>query len=311
MPKEPNGAGPHHAPHKIAEQRPAPKTRPKSEEGNAVGQDPTTDPYIPSTLVAPPANPPGRLKRVLRWLASPEGTGVMMVVLTAVIAGSGIVGIILVIQGGRDTTRIREAAERQARAAQQFADTAILINTNIDSAVGKLNQQAQATEDTASAAVGANRAWVVPAAFSDSVEPINITFQNAGKTPAVEVSATAEYDLAAATALENGCDRLKSTKWKSNASIVLGGSPFSITLQSVPPEWKAPIADLSTRWLLIHGCVWYTDVLTNRQRTTEFWLDAIRFRNDKLAASIQAQGQSFRGVLVQPSLQRPIPFVFR
>ena len=100
----------------------------------------------------------------------------MMVFLTAVIAFTGVVGIWLVIQGGKDTGRIRDAAEKQAGAAQKiayaskrnadaahrFADTAALINGGIGDAVKKLDAQARATQQTAGTAGEALEAQTRP-----------------------------------------------------------------------------------------------------------------------------------------------------
>ena len=48
------------------------------------------------------------------------------------------VGIILVVQGGKDTTRLVDAAEKQAVAAKDFSDSAAKINDDISEAVDKL-----------------------------------------------------------------------------------------------------------------------------------------------------------------------------
>jgi hypothetical protein len=56
------------------------------------------------------------------------------------------------VKGSEDTTAIREAAQKQADAAQMFADTASLINGNINDAVAKLDAQARATQKAADAA---------------------------------------------------------------------------------------------------------------------------------------------------------------
>ena len=53
-----------------------------------------------------------------------KASDAMMVFLTLVIAGTGVVGIVLVIQGGKDTKRLVDAAENEARAAQRNADAA-------------------------------------------------------------------------------------------------------------------------------------------------------------------------------------------
>lgn len=105
-----------------------------------------------------PPPPPTRWTRFSSWF-NPEH---MNVFLTAVIAITGVVGIILVIQSGKDTERMIRAAEQQANAAsdqadaaQQFSDTADEISSEIGDAVGKLDAQARATERSANAAKSA------------------------------------------------------------------------------------------------------------------------------------------------------------
>lgn len=100
--------------------------------------------------------------RILRKIALDDADG-RMVFLTAVIALTGLVGIILVILGGRDTSRLVTAAEKQAAAARKsadaaksFADTAEQISKGISEAVDKLKVQASANQNLASAAKIAN-----------------------------------------------------------------------------------------------------------------------------------------------------------
>src|ERR1035441_1671576 len=131
------------------------------EKGAAVGaQDAKNPGQVPNAEVPTPT--PSRWMRFRRWLITPEGTGVLMAVFTAAIAFTGIIGAILVWQGGKDTSTIADAAQKQvcaanrnADAAQQFADTAVLINRNVNDAVGKLDAQATGTQHAANAAESA------------------------------------------------------------------------------------------------------------------------------------------------------------
>jgi hypothetical protein len=89
--------------------------------------------------MAEPQLPPSRVKRFFKFFTKSEWVNVF---LTAVIAGTGVVGIILVIQGSNDTARIRDAAEKQAQAAKDFANTAASINKGVNMAVSNLGIQA-------------------------------------------------------------------------------------------------------------------------------------------------------------------------
>jgi len=140
--------------------------------------------------------------RILRKIALDDADG-RMVFLTAVIALTGLVGIILVILGGRDTSRLVTAAEKQAAAARKsadaaksFADTAEQISKGISEAVDKLKVQASANQNLASAAKIANantleadRPWIgVFLQVSDfalgKTPTYSVVFTNSGKRPA-------------------------------------------------------------------------------------------------------------------------------
>ena len=117
-----------------------------------------------------------------------------MVFLTAVIAATGVVGVILVVKGGSDTQKMIAAAQQQACAAHQFADTAKLINGNINAAVGELALQAQDSERSFRTD---ERAWIEIGKIETSIHPpdppfgitfkYNIFLKNYGKTVATDV----------------------------------------------------------------------------------------------------------------------------
>jgi len=64
-----------------------------------------------------------RFKRFLHFFSKSEWVNVF---LTSVIAAMSVVGTFLVIQGGKDTARIRDAAEKQACAANKSAQASRL-----------------------------------------------------------------------------------------------------------------------------------------------------------------------------------------
>jgi hypothetical protein len=116
--------------------------------------------------------------------------------LTFVIAGTGLVGIILVIQGGEDTKRLVKAAQDQSAAAQQFSTSAAQISAGIQDAVAKLKVQGDADNAMAFAANTANsnsleadRPWIGAylsvADFAAAKTPsYTVSFINSGKRPA-------------------------------------------------------------------------------------------------------------------------------
>lgn len=137
-----------------------------------------------------------RWHRFVTWLCDLKASDAMMVFLTFVIAGTGVVGIILVIQGGKDTQRLVEAAQKSANAAKSFADSATKINTGISDAVSKLELQATANQTLAQAAntantntVEADRPWIgavftVDGFAAGKTPTYTVTFMNTGKRPA-------------------------------------------------------------------------------------------------------------------------------
>ena len=93
---------------------------------------------------------------------------VWIAILTVVMAGFGALTWREIHAGGVDTKAVADAAQKQAcassksaKAAQDFAATASLINGNINDAVGKLDAQAKATQRSANAAKSAADSAVV------------------------------------------------------------------------------------------------------------------------------------------------------
>jgi hypothetical protein len=146
-----------------------------------------------------------RLKNAPHFFSKSEW---VMVFLTAVIAFTGVVGIVLVFESGGDTLKMigaaqkqADAADRQACAAKKFADTAVLINGNINDAVIKLDKQAGDTHTLAQTANTSlyleERPWVglTPLVIarkmgSDGLPSDNAEAQvvNSGRSPSVNVS---------------------------------------------------------------------------------------------------------------------------
>jgi hypothetical protein len=208
---------------------------------------------------------------------------------------------------------------------------------------------ADAAKESADAMVAASRAWMLPAGSEATGSSIVLRWTNGGKSPAVHVRATAEYKLRegasySATSstpifsktFKGGCDHLRSSDWISGSpSMVTAGDSFEINpLQHIPLGWyqapsKVPpqLPSLGpktvnlgiVRILFIHGCVWYTDVLTNQERTTEFYYQATRLMGPKgfpqvviLPGRPELQGP-IQGVTLPKDvlLSEPDPFVFR
>jgi hypothetical protein len=148
-----------------------------------------------------------RWHHFVRWRKERQKPEHVMNFLTFVIAGTGVIGIILVIQGAQDTKRLVTAAEKQSTAAQRFSTSAAQISAGIQDAVAKLNVQANANQTMALAANTANsnsleadRPWMGGtlnvADFAVGKTPTyTVSFMNSGKRPA-KVTLTQTLDAA-------------------------------------------------------------------------------------------------------------------
>jgi hypothetical protein len=163
--------------------------------GRETGEEEGAQKVCQSPALARP-RPASRWSRLPTWLFDLEASDAMMAFLTLVIAGTGVVGIFLVIQGGKDTKRLVDAAEKEAVAAKSFSDSAAKINTGISETVEKLKIQAAANQTLALAANTANtnaleaeRPWMgayfsVDGFAAGKTPTYTVTFVNSGKRPA-------------------------------------------------------------------------------------------------------------------------------
>lgn len=159
---------------------------PPGKRRGAAGDDPSEN----HQNAQPQQNPSNRI-RFWGFFSKHEW---VMVFLTAVIAATGVVGVYLVVKGKSDTQKMITAAQRQACAAHQFADSAKLINGNITAAVEKLALQAR---DSEAFFRTDERAWIeigkIETAIYPPDPPFGIIFKyriflrNYGKTVATDV----------------------------------------------------------------------------------------------------------------------------
>jgi uncharacterized repeat protein (TIGR01451 family) len=220
-----------------------------------------------------------RSNHVARWLTDLKASDAMMIILTLVIAGTGVVGIILVIQGGKDTTRLVDAAEKQALAAQNFSESAGKINTGISEAVDKLKIQAGANQTLALAAnianantLQADRPWMgayfnVDGFAVGKTPTYTVTFVNTGKRPA-KVTLTQTLS----TSVDFGAKPTYRTY------DVTPSTSFVVPGQTLTASWKEPqMNPISEEYMKafesgspsfrVYAKIEYTDVRTN----SKYW----------------------------------------
>jgi hypothetical protein len=142
----------------------------------------------------------------------------------------------------------------------------------------QMKAQSQAMTESADSVVSANRPWIVPDRPPQNkrfIQEANLEWHNAGKTPAVAVFSTLEYSMSefphrlrTCSEMEKALKKRPLSTWQYQGFVAQDGR-YEIGLSNVPAwEGQAPIN--------IHGCVWYTDILSNTERTTEFFYVAFQ-----------------------------------
>jgi hypothetical protein len=237
-----------------------------------------------------------RFKRFLHTFTKSEWVNVF---LTAVIAAMSVVGTFLVIQGGKDTARIRDAAEKQAcaanksaQASRDFADTAAKINSGIGDAVGKLDAQAKAIEDSRRSSESASlqslnasiessrldqRAWVGTGdavfTFSPTEPPkAQVTMKNTGKTPALQVA----HSIGWVELSKDKTLTLEDIKYLPNMQNMQDAIcfptqsvPLDIQNGQIPPTGSIDLLKSGEDIVYVFGKITYADV-SGKQHWTEF-----------------------------------------
>jgi hypothetical protein len=142
--------------------------------------------------------------------------------------------------------------------------------------LAQMKSQSQEMRRSADSVISANRAWIVPGTPPQNkraIQEANLEWHNAGKTPAVAVFSTAEYFVAefplrlrTCAEIERALKALPLNTWQYQG-FVAQDARYETGLANTPP-WNGPAP------LDIHGCVWYTDILSNTERTTEFFYTA-------------------------------------
>jgi hypothetical protein len=126
--------------------------------------------------------------------------------------------------------------------------------------------------------VAANRAWIVPDTppiKKHSIGEANLEWHNAGKTPAIAVFNAREYfsgefprHVHSCVELEQKLKKQSVDTWQYQPFVSENGR-YEIGNDHVP-AW------VGQQPILIHGCIWYTDILSNTEKSTEFFLTAIQ-----------------------------------
>jgi hypothetical protein len=254
---------------------------PEKEEAGSGGASPSA-----SNETARPQTPPkNKWERFKAWVWPMGFSDAVMLALTFAIAIGTLVSagaIILqwreMVSGSTDTAAIRDAAQKQADAAQQFVDTAVDINVGIANAVDKLNSQAAAMDrlagDTAEAnsnVIKSDRPWLGAslsvADFESGKTPTyTVLFVNSGKRPTM-VTLTQTFS--------GPFDFKDSPQYRPydttpSVSLIVPNQPLAASWKDNHPiseeEWKAINSDQIP--FRIYAKAEYRDMRTNQHYWT-------------------------------------------
>jgi hypothetical protein len=137
---------------------------------------------------------------------------------------------------------------------------------------------ADATVRAADSQVAANRAWIVPDSppqHKQVIEEANLEWHNAGKTPAISVFSWKEYFPGGFPARMNSCPEVSNAVKKQPSdslqyqAFIAEGGRYEVGLDHAP-VW------VGQQPIFIHGCIWYTDVSSNTEKSSEFFYVAFQ-----------------------------------
>jgi hypothetical protein len=194
------------------------------------------------------------------------------------------------------------SAEQAVRASNTAACALRESRAQFQETLKQMQTQSDAMRKSADSEIAASRAWIVPDAppiNKHSIEEANLEWHNAGKTPAIAVFSSREYftgdfphHLRPCVELERKLKQQPVDTWQYQPFVSENGR-YEIGNDHVP-AWvgQQPIS--------IHGCVWYTDILSNSEKSTEFFLQAFQ----KKYAYPQSEGVSLFYLADRPFIYR-------
>jgi hypothetical protein len=208
------------------------------------------------------------------WLHFFSKSEWVMVFLTFVIAATGIVGIILIVQSGADTQKMIHAAQQQACAAKSFSKSTSEIDTKIGLAEQDFSQMAKNSEGAIKATQAQmrldQRAWIgveeissiPPIPEEDKIWDISASLKNTGKTPAKNILMwNTEVVVKEAPNVNSDCAAARKTQ--ASRSMLPPNGTYKALLHvangiKTPKDWESEITAQGA--LYVHGCVIYDDV---------------------------------------------------
>ena len=196
------------------------------------------------------------------------------------LAAVGIVALVIYNGQLKEMRKATKATQTAAEAAKTSADTAALAlqssQVQFLQTLQQMAAQSKAMRESADSQVASNRAWLVPDLPPRNLKKIEdaiITWRNIGKTPATNVFFWREYFQGAIFPSRlPTCNEMESTVKKKplnerefQAFVAEGGTYIFGFIN--PPPWPGP----QQPFISIHGCVWYTDIASNTEKSVEFF----------------------------------------
>jgi hypothetical protein len=221
----------------------------------------------------------------------------IIAIFTAVLSVVAILQYREMKSGGIDTHALADAAAKQAKAAEKFADNAANINTGIQNAVTQLGKQvakmdtsvqqasrlAAATETANKNSVEADRPWMAAyinvAQFAvDKKSSFIFTFANTGKRPAIVELTAARSDKYVNFPSNTDAELLKNPYVRGavpSTSVIVPGQPVVASSTSPGALTKAEMDLIDSgqvKWYAF-AKVEYRDVRTNLHYWTHICIE--------------------------------------
>jgi vacuolar-type H+-ATPase subunit H len=178
------------------------------------------------------------------------------------------------IEATKQAKRSADTAVRALKENQrQFDVTSNSNQEQFEKTLGQMRAQSKALRESSNSEIATNRAWIIPdfpPQHKRTIEEVNLDWHNAGKTPAISVFSWKEYftgefphQLRTCAMVVNAIKK-QSPDRQQYQSFVPEGGKYTVGLDHAPAWFfQQPIS--------IHGCIWYTDIVSNTEKSSEFF----------------------------------------
>jgi hypothetical protein len=223
--------------------------------------------------VAAPKRPQGSWQDIIANFISAVAVSLAFLTLCGLVVGA------FIAKGQWD--EMRKATEASTDAANTAACALKENERQFQQTLEQMRAQSQAMHESAGSEIATNRAWIVPdfpPQHKRTIQEANLDWHNAGKTPAISVFSWKEYFTGGFPHQMRTCAMVASVVKKQPTDLrqyqpfVSEGGRYTIGLDRAPSSFgQQPIS--------IHGCIWYTDISSNTEKSSEFFYLAFQNEN--------------------------------